>query len=45
MIGGRPAAAGNYGVMDPASKDLHTYLGRLEEQQRQARHLPGSPLR
>lgn len=44
MTGRRVAAAGNYGVMDPASKDLHTYLSRLEEQQRQARHFPGSPV-
>ena len=27
--------AGNFGMMDPMSKDLHTYLSRLEEQQRQ----------
>ena len=28
-------AAGSFGLCDPASKEMHHYLERLEEQQRQ----------
>eukprot|EP00884_Botryococcus_braunii_P012112 jgi/Botrbrau1/20901/Bobra.0135s0032.1 len=31
----KPGLSGSFGVMDPMSKELHTYLKRLEEQQRQ----------
>ncbi|KAK9842240.1 hypothetical protein WJX81_002174 [Elliptochloris bilobata] len=40
----RPGLSGNFGMMDPMSKDLHTYLSRLEEQQRQRAAAGSAPV-